>query len=141
MSLYRLLRATIARRIWWDMSDVHIHLHLPPELMDVLVSDRNSLHKILEILTRMETKMSQMDDNITALQGSVANLTTVDQSAIALIQGFSAQIQAAVDAALAAGATPTQLQAMVDLKTAVDTQDDALAAAVSAATPTAQPTP
>ena len=84
--------------------------------------------------------MSQMDDAIAALTTSVATLTTVDQSAIALIQGFGAQIQAAVDAALAAGATPVQLQAVTDLKVAIDTQDDALAAAVVAGTPVA-PTP
>lgn len=86
--------------------------------------------------------MSALDDSITALQASVATLTSVDQSAITLIQGISAEIAAAVAAAQAAGATPAQLQSLTDLKTAIDAQDTALAAAVAAnSTPTPTPTP
>lgn len=118
--------------------NVHFHFHVPPELLASL-SDHHLLHQILAILNRMEPKMSAMDDAIAGLQASVANLTSVDQSAIALIQGIGAQVQAAVDAALAAGATAAQLQAMTDLKAAIDAQDSALAAAVSAATPAAPP--
>lgn len=109
-----------------------IHLH---------IASSDDTQKILHELKRQGTIMSQVDDAITALQVSVANLTTVDQSAVTLIQGIGAQIQAAVDAALAQGATPAQLQALTDLKTAIDAQDIQLAAAVSAATPAAPPTP
>lgn len=116
-----------------EQMNIHIHLHIDAELARPLLG---YARQILSQLQHQGTQMSQMDDNIVALQASVANLVTVDQSAIALIQGFGAQVQAAVDAALAAGATPAQLQAMTDLKTAIDDQDTALAAAVAANTPT-----
>lgn len=121
--------------------DRHIHIHLDGlgELLAALAADRHLLREILHKLTSLETKMSQMDDDITALQASVAAENTVIDSAVTLIEGFSAQIQAAVDAALAAGATDAQLQSMTDLKTAVDTKAAALAAAVQAGT--SPPTP
>ena len=87
----------------------------------------------------MESKMSALDDAITQLQADVANLTTVDQSAIALINGFAAQMAKAIADALAAGATATQLQSLTDMHTAIVAQDSSLAAAVSAGTTT--PTP
>jgi hypothetical protein len=117
--------------------DIHVHLHLDglDGLLAIALSDRHLLREILDKLTSMETKMSQMDDDITALQASVASENTVIASAVTLMNGISAQITAAVNAALAAGATPAQLQAVTDLKTAVDTNQAALAAAVTANTP------
>ena len=117
--------------------DIHVHLHLDglDGLLAIALSDRHLLREILDKLTSMETKMSQMDDDITALQASVASENTVIASAVTLMNGISAQITGAVNAALAAGATPAQLQAMTDLKTAVDTNQAALAAAVTANTP------
>lgn len=90
---------------------------------------------VAAVLPPLEAKMSALDDAITQLQTDVANLTTVDQSAVALINGFAAQLAAAVAAAQAAGATATQLQSLTDLHTAITAQDDALAAAVTANTP------
>lgn len=81
-----------------------------------------------------ETKMAELDDKITALQSEVANDTTVIGSAVTLINGFSAQLAAAVAAAQAAGATPAQLQSLTDLGAVLKTNDDALAAAVAANT-------
>lgn len=85
--------------------------------------------------------MSQLDDKIAALQAEITNETTVVNSAIALINGISGQIAAAVAAALAAGATPAELQALTDLQTALASNDAALAAAVSANTPPPPPPP
>lgn len=85
--------------------------------------------------------MSKLDDSITALQAQVANDTAVESSAITLINGIAARVQAAVDAALAAGATPAQLQSLTDLGTALSTSSAALAAAVAANTPTPTPGP
>lgn len=81
--------------------------------------------------------MSQLDDDIAALQTEVANETTVAQSAVTLIQGIPGMIQTAVDAAIAAGATTTQLQSLVDLKNTLAANDTALSAAVAANTPAA----
>jgi len=77
--------------------------------------------------------MKLLDD----LQAAVTKATTVETSAKALIDGFAARQQAAIDAALANGATAEQLapvQAEVD---ALNASADALVASVTANTPAA----
>lgn len=69
--------------------------------------------------------------DLTALQASVAQNTTVIGSALTLIQGFAAQLAAA-------GTDPVALAA---LKSQLDTSDSGLAAAVAANTPAAAATP
>jgi ABC-type transporter Mla subunit MlaD len=72
-----------------------------------------------------------------ALAAAVTNIETVADSAIALINGIAARIQAAVDAALAGGATAADLapvQAEVDGLNAKATD---LGNAVAANTPAA----
>ena len=81
--------------------------------------------------------MAALDDKIAALQTEVANNTTVEKSALALINGFAAQLAAAVAAAQAAGATTAQLQAITDLQTTLASNDTELASAVAANTPAA----
>jgi hypothetical protein len=69
-----------------------------------------------------------------ALAAAVAKVTTVEDSAIVLINGIAARVQAAVDAALAGGATAAELapvQAEVD---ALNAKADELSAAVIANT-------
>ena len=119
-----------------DDREIYVHIHLDgmDNLVSALLADRRFLREILDRITSMETKMSQMDDDITALTATVANLTTVDASAVALLNGIGARITAAVTAAQAAGATPAQLTAMTDLNTAVTTQAATMAAAVTANT-------
>lgn len=56
----------------------------------------------------------------------------VMQSATALITGFSARLQAAVDAALDNGATSAELQPLLDLKSLLDSNKADLANAVAA---------
>jgi hypothetical protein len=68
-------------------------------------------------------------DNLAA---AVTKIEGVADSAIALINGIAARVQAAVDAAIAGGATAAELapvQAEVD---GMNAKADALAAAVSA---------
>lgn len=67
--------------------------------------------------------------DLSALQNEVANNTTVEASAITLIQGLAAQITAA-------GTDPAKLAAIV---TQLSTNDTQLAAAVAANTPAAPP--
>jgi hypothetical protein len=72
---------------------------------------------------------------LTDLATAVSNITTVAASATALINGIAARVQAAVDAAIAGGATAAELapvQAEVD---ALNSNATSLAAAVSANTP------
>jgi len=81
--------------------------------------------------------MSALDTALATLQSQVTSTETVDDSAIALINGIAAQIAAAVAKAVAAGATPAELQAVSDLGTSLKAKSDALAAAVAANTPAA----
>ncbi len=75
------------------------------------------------------------NQTITDLSAEVAEEVTVMKSAEALISGFAARLQAGIDAALAGGATATELAALAQLKTDLDTGGTALAAAVEANTP------
>lgn len=84
--------------------------------------------------------MSQMDDEITQLTADVAAERTVVDSAVKALTGIPALVQKAVDDALAAGATPAQLQSLTDLHAAVTQQATDLANAIPANTPAA-PTP
>ena len=92
---------------------------------------------VSEAVETIAKRMSQLDDQITALTTKVTNTSTVSASVLALCQGIPSLIAAAVAAALAAGATPTQLQAITDLGTSLDNSDSELAAAVLAGTPQA----
>lgn len=62
---------------------------------------------------------------------------TIEASASALIAGIPARIQAAVDAAVANGATAAELAPLTDLVTALKASDQALSDAVVANTPAA----
>lgn len=89
-----------------------------------------------------EVTMAQIDDDIVALTAKVQAESDVVTSAVTLLNGVPAMIADAVATALAAGATPAQLQALTDLATAVDAQTTTLANAVAANTPAAPaPTP
>jgi hypothetical protein len=62
--------------------------------------------------------------------------TDVEESAVLLINGIAARIQAAVDKALAGGATAEQLAPLTDEIAALKKGSDDLAAAVAANTGT-----
>jgi hypothetical protein len=99
------------------------------------------IETLLGAVLAQDKKMADtFDAELQTLTANVANLTTVDGSAVALINGFAAQLAAAVAAAQAAGATPAQLQSFSDLNTAVSTQSASLAAAVTANTSAAPTT-
>jgi D-serine deaminase-like pyridoxal phosphate-dependent protein len=88
-----------------------------------------SLAKTLQAITSQGEKiMSTFAD----LQTAVTNETTVEASVITLLNGISAQLAAA----LAAGGSPTQIQAVIDQ---VNANAAAAAAAVTANTPAAKP--
>jgi hypothetical protein len=88
----------------------------------------------------MSGNPSSLDTEITTLTTDVSNDTSVEQSATTLINGFAARLQAAIDAATAAGATPAQLTSLDGLHTQLTQNASDLAAAVAANTP-APPNP
>jgi len=65
---------------------------------------------------------------------------SVEDSAVIVLNGLQARIDAAVQAALAGGATADQLSAVTQISTDLKSHADAMAAAVAANTPAA-PTP
>lgn len=75
------------------------------------------------------------------LQAEVTEIAGVVDSAVALINGIGARIQAAVDAAIAGGATAEQLAPIQDEINALDAKSKELAAAVQANTPVPTPSP
>jgi ABC-type amino acid transport substrate-binding protein len=76
-----------------------------------------------------------MDDEIAVLVTDVTAMRGAVDSATALISGFQAAMAKAVADALAAGATPAQLQSLTDLDTSLNAEKTDLAAAVAANTP------
>lgn len=78
-----------------------------------------------------------MAQELDALIAQVAANTTVEQSAATLIRGFAAKLDAAIAAAVAAGATPAVLTQLTALSTTLKTSDDDLAAAITENTPAA----
>lgn len=66
------------------------------------------------------------------LEAAVQKTLGVEASAVAFINGFAARLKAAVDAALANGATEAELQPIRDEIAAMQTSSDALAAAIAA---------
>lgn len=89
--------------------------------------DRERSIRVERGINFLISKLSTMDQTFLNLQAEVANNTTVESSAIALIKGLASQISAAGTDPAALAAIVTQLQA----------NDAALAAAVSANTPAA----
>lgn len=99
--------------------------------MDIIINnhyniDAEKIEKLLHTVIKNQTK--EMAD-LTALQASVANTATVEQSAIVLLQGLKAQLDAA-------GTDPVALAA---LSASLDSGANDLAAAVVANTPAATP--
>jgi hypothetical protein len=101
----------------------------------------NAMQAQLRVLTTQgATLMSTanlLDQQITALQTAVQNETSVEQSAITLINGIPKLIADAVAKAQAAGATPAELSALTALQSQIASNGTALAAAVTANTPAA----
>ena len=83
------------------------------------------LSRIRKLLERIENKENEMSAELDALTLEVADTNTIMQSAIVLIQGLAAQLQAIAN----------DPAAILQLAADLDAQSDALAAAVAANTP------
>ena len=68
------------------------------------------------------------------LQAAVSRDTDVVNSAVTLINGIAARIQAAIDKAIANGASEAELQPVIAEVATLNANSDALAAAVQANT-------
>lgn len=107
---------------------IDVHIHTEGSM------DSQKLDTIIQLLQAMKIKeehfMSATDDALKALQAQVAQTTTIEGSAVTLIQGLAAQI-----AALAAQGTvdPADLAA---LSASLNASATSLAAAVTANTGT-----
>lgn len=90
-----------------DMSDVHIHLHLPQELV-ALLSDHRLLHEILRNTERLITMSGSLADQLAAAQADTnAKLDAISTDVT--------EISADVDTLLAGMNTGEPItQAMVD---------------------------
>lgn len=82
----------------------------------------------------MSSQANTLTSELASLQNEVTNNTSVEDSALTLIQGIPTLIQNAVNAALANGATPDQLTQLQSLITTLQSNDGNLAAAVTANT-------
>lgn len=71
---------------------------------------------------------------LAALEAQVAATTTVEASAVTLINGFASRVQAAVAAAIANGATAEELAPVQAEINAMQASSNALASAVAANT-------
>jgi hypothetical protein len=98
-------------------------------------SDRDRLIRIEAAFDSLLSKEIAMAKSLDALTTEVTNATTVEASAVILLQGLKKSLDAAI-AANAAGDS-TQLDA---LSASLGTSDAALAAAITANTPAAGPT-
>jgi uncharacterized protein YunC (DUF1805 family) len=107
----------------------------------LLIAIQNLSQQVAALRKGIQTMSDTLDAEITTLTNNVAQLTTVDQSAIALLNGLSQQLAAAIAAAAAGGATADQLQQLNNLNASVAAQSGDLAAAVTANTPAAPATP
>lgn len=103
--------------------DVNVHLHAPCAEAGVLARIESRLQHLYKEFHTMANELDQ-------LKAAVAAEHTVTSSAVALLQGLKAKLDAAI-AANAAG-NPADLQALAD-SLAADTS--ALAQAVTANTP------
>ena len=116
--------------------EINVKVYFEPSGLAALKEQlAQAAESILSQLTTIGIKMSALDDAITALTAEVAKDTTVSGSVVTLINGFPAQLTAAVAAAQAAGATPAQLAAVNAAVAAMTANDTAMAAAVAAGTP------
>lgn len=69
--------------------------------------------------------------NLDALVAEVKRAETVDDSVLAFVAGVPGLIQAAVDKALALGATATELEPLGTLATDLKAKSDAIVAAIN----------
>lgn len=129
------------------MSIITVTVEAGPILRGLLNGVSARLDIIISNQQKEQATVSKLDDQVVSLTAEVAKYTSVEQSAVALLNGIKAQIAKAVQDAMAAGATTGQLASIQAVQDSVTANTTALAAAVAANTPVPpgppqpQPTP
>ena len=113
--------------------EAEMHIPLDPRV-------QLQLDRIENLLIRLTKMANALDAEIASLQAEVTAETTVESSAVTLINGISAQIASAVAAAQAAGASPAELAAITAVQASITASSTTLASAVAANTPAAPTT-
>lgn len=103
-----------------NFGEIHLHVHL-----DQAAASDPRIAEILSAVQALTKGVQKMAGELDSLTAEVEKNTSVDQSAIALLQGLKKQLDAA-------GTDPQKLQ---DLKDQLAASSDALANAVAANTP------
>jgi hypothetical protein len=106
-------------------------------IYDVLQGIDKKLDQLLKGQQTMSSAANTLAQVLANLQAEVANNTTVESSALTLVQAIPTMIQNAVTQALAEGATGQQLSSFNTLITQLQQNDTNLAAAVTVNTPAA----
>jgi hypothetical protein len=94
----------------------------------------DKVEHIIKELKHMSGTQNAIDAAVTALQAQVAQQTTVEASAVTLLQGLSAQLTAAL---AADNINPADAPNIVAAVQALQTSQQALAASITANTPAA----
>lgn len=100
-----------------------------------------AFEKLQRGVDEMTQAAGTLTEEVGRLTAEVANARGVRDSVLALINGIPAILQAAVDKALAAGATPAQLQSIQDAVDELANNDSQFVAAVQANAPPPAPAP
>jgi hypothetical protein len=103
----------------------------PERFLDTMLWLVSCLQRVDAKLDKLLQGANVIMADLSELTAEVTRNTSVEQSALTLIQGLAAQIAAA-------GTDPVKLKA---LQVQLTANDDALAAAIAANTPAAPPTP
>lgn len=111
-------------------------IHLPHAQITIHVIVNLAPPGLSSLLQELENAVSVLTDKIAALQAEVTDNTSVITSAVTLINGIGAIVAAAVNDALAAGATPEVLASLDAVAVEINTASQSLADAVAANTPT-----
>jgi hypothetical protein len=109
--------------------DVHIHFH--SDEGQVLTALDAIATKLDNLIKKEETDMANVQKDIVSLTAQVAQNTSVEESAVTLINGIAAQLAAAI-----AAGNPAALDAL-QAQLAASASD--LGAAITANTPAAPP--
>jgi hypothetical protein len=110
---------------------IHIHVHVGG------AADATKIDQVLEGLQGLSLKGDEMAADLTAITNEVAEAKTVAESAVALINGFGAQLDALV---AEAQDNKVDVAKVEELRASLDSSNQELTDAITANTPES-PTP
>lgn len=116
---------------------IHIHIHLHADI-DVNGLSGGAATLLIDLVKRglcaleqQGEKMTDISDRLDALTASTQRVDDAVGSVQTFVQGIPALVQAAVDAAVAKGATPEQLAAFDELNARLSGDADKIVASLT----------